>query len=191
VGAVAVAVGVGTINSVVEEGGASPKLGVGGVDASIDDIGASTCSSAGVVDVAGAARRLVREACNAPRSACLRRVGVDLEDRLLLNVLDLPNVSVSDLIRIQRCQRATYIRQPGDQVEEPAVQLGSETPESITLEDAMGLERTKLVNDGIDNLGGSAVLQLDDILVRNDCRAAGSDDRGGNWLRGRGRSTEC
>jgi hypothetical protein len=62
---------------------------VGGVNAGVDHVRASALTSAAVVDVGGGARRLVREAADTPRGTALRDVGVDAEDSIFLDVLDL------------------------------------------------------------------------------------------------------
>lgn len=63
------------------------------VDASVDDVGAGAGTGAVVVGVGGAARFLVGDAAKAPRSILLRGEGVDGEDGILLNVVDLPGAS--------------------------------------------------------------------------------------------------
>jgi hypothetical protein len=52
VGAVAVAISIGTIASIVgEEGGTALELGVGGVDTGVNDVGASVGACTAVIGV--------------------------------------------------------------------------------------------------------------------------------------------
>lgn len=89
VGAVAVAVRVGPVGVVLQPGGAAAKLGVRRVDASVNDIRARAGSGAVVVGVAGGVAALVRDTGNAPRRVGLGHVGIDGDDRVLLNVVHL------------------------------------------------------------------------------------------------------
>lgn len=90
VSAVAVAIGVEAITGVVgEPGSTATEVGVGSVNTGVDDVGASTGTSGVVVGVGGLALGLLGDTSDAPGSGALGDVGVDGEDGLLLNVLDL------------------------------------------------------------------------------------------------------
>ena len=87
--AVAVAVGGLSVDEALDLAGAALELGVRSLDTSVDDIGASASTSAGVVLVGGATLGAVGDAAEAPRGAGLLSVGLDGDDGVLLNVLDL------------------------------------------------------------------------------------------------------
>lgn len=66
-----------------------------GLDASIDDVGACSLASRAVVDIIGAPCRAVTDTAEAPRSATLSSVGLELHNRILLDVVDLEVICVS------------------------------------------------------------------------------------------------
>lgn len=89
-GAVPVSVGDAVVAGVVGKvRGAAAELGVCGVDARVNDIGAGAGSVRAVTSVGGLASGLAGETSQAPRGASLGDVGIDLDDGVLLNVLDL------------------------------------------------------------------------------------------------------
>lgn len=59
------------------------------INSSVDDIGASSRTSTVIVDIGGAATSLVGNTAQAPWSASLRNKGVHLDNRILLDVLNL------------------------------------------------------------------------------------------------------
>lgn len=67
--------------------------GVAGIDTSVDHVGAGSGSSSVVVAVCGRAGTGVGETSEAPRSVGLGDCGEDLGDGVLLNVLDLFDMS--------------------------------------------------------------------------------------------------
>lgn len=67
--------------------------GVAGIDTSVDNVGAGSGSGSVVVAVCGRAGTGVGEASEAPRSVGLGDCGEDLGDGVLLDVLDLFDVS--------------------------------------------------------------------------------------------------
>lgn len=62
---------------------------VGSVDARVNHVGTGASARGVVVDVGGRPLGLVRDAAEAPGGASLRHIGVDAEDGLLLDILDL------------------------------------------------------------------------------------------------------
>lgn len=66
------------------------------INSSVDDIGASSRASTVIVDIGGAATSLVGNTAQAPWSASLRNKGVHLDNRILLNVLNLFKSIVSN-----------------------------------------------------------------------------------------------
>jgi hypothetical protein len=89
-GAVTVSISGAVVAGIVGKvGGAASKLRVGSVDAGVDDIGAGAGSVGAVTSVGGFARSLAGETSQAPRGASLGNVGIDVDDGILLNVLDL------------------------------------------------------------------------------------------------------
>lgn len=62
---------------------------MGGQDTRVNDISTNTCTSAVVVDVGASSQGLVGDTADTPGWTALADVGVDGDDSILLNVLDL------------------------------------------------------------------------------------------------------
>lgn len=116
VSAVAVAIGVGAIASVVgEEGSTALEVGVGSVDTRVNDVGAGTGTSGGVVDVRGRALFGVGDTAKTvwgtalggkgPLLNVLLDVDGGLDDGVLLNVLDLGKI-----LAFEHCKVWLYLR---------------------------------------------------------------------------------
>ena len=73
---------------------------MGGQDTSVNDVGADTLTSAVVVDVGAGGQGSVRDTAKTPGRAGLGDVGVDGDNGILLNVLDLFYLSVKILYLI-------------------------------------------------------------------------------------------
>lgn len=89
-GAVTVSISDAVVAGVVGKVGcAAAKLGVSRVNTGVDDVGAGAGSIRVVTRVGCLTRGLAGETSQAPRGASLGDVGIDLDDGVLLNVLDL------------------------------------------------------------------------------------------------------
>ena len=126
-----------------------------GVDAGVDHVRAGALTSAAVVDVGGRARGLVREAADTPGGAALRDVGVDAEDSILLDVLDLwAWWLVSRMAKFSK--RITHFGEKTDLVQEGSLELASETPELLAAVDVVRLGLAELADGGLEGVVAGA-----------------------------------
>src|SRR4051812_15163522 len=97
---------------------ANPKTyRVSSVDTSVNDVRASADTSAVIIDVVGGGSSLVGDGPEAPRSTGLGDVGVDGEDLLLLNVLDLYTNDSQSLHPLSKRLQFTYLGKLADGIE--------------------------------------------------------------------------
>lgn len=149
---------------------------MGVFDTSVNDIDASTLAGGRVIVVRGAAALTVRDASQAPGSASLLGDGVDADDGILLNELDLQQ-PVSDLFS-RMCVRqhgATYIRVTAEALKLLLVEGGGETLHDFRV-DMIGVGH---LGRGLHDANRRAVLELDNVLASNGLRAAGLEERSG------------
>lgn len=163
VSAVAVAISVGTIASVVgEEGSTTLELRVRGGDTSIDDVHAGARSSRGVVGVGSGSRVGVGDAAETPGS---RRLG---GVRLLLeSVLDLTEVGLDDCVLLD----VVDTRKVLEDLDDVVAHLSGETTKVTELVD-MGRVLLENLQSSLEEVLEVLVLQLDDVLSRDGSTSA-------------------
>lgn len=188
VGAVAVAVRVRAVDKVGGKGGAAAKVGVRGVDTRVNDVRASAGAGAGVVGVARAAAA-VRDAADAPGSTGLGGVGVDVDNGVLLNELDLWLRVREAAGRLCICvPQNTHIRVVLESLDGGGIQSGGEALEALrlVLELSLALEGAQGV---VEASRRDALVKLDNVLALDDLNVARNVEgsRGGPL----GRGSQC
>lgn len=111
--AMAIAIGVDAVVSVVAQEGRTPaKVWVGGVDACVDDVAAGSRAAGGVVDVVGGPVVAVRDARKAPGRVGLGGERGGADDGVVLDVGNLVKLCLlADGLWHGRCEYAYSSRQ--------------------------------------------------------------------------------
>lgn len=144
------------------------------IDARVNNVRAGALASGLVVDVRRGARGAVRDACQAPWNIGLRDIVARRHDGVLLNVVDLRSrVSVHVMSSEIKW---LYLGQLADRIQHLRVQLGREALEVAGAVDMLGRGRLELLDGVEQRVLGRAVLELDDVVARDELDTPRLDD---------------